>query len=126
MPYAYNPDPKKSARAYGSGLAISTSGSAAVCRALSGRRLDRGRALLQDLIDERRSLSGKQYTNAARGIMTILKSAEANAEGKGLDPERLHIHASAHQGFTFLRPRGWKRRGERRKSTNLQVVLEAR
>ena len=44
----------------------------------------------------------------------------------GLDPENLHIHISAHKGFTFYRPRGWKRRRERRKVTNLQVVLEAR
>jgi large subunit ribosomal protein L22 len=126
MPYAYNPDPKKSARAYGRGLAISTSGSAAVCRAISGMRTERGRALLQELLDRKRSLSGRYYTKAAREILAILKSAEGNAEGRGLDPEKLHIHASAHQGFTFFRPRGWKRRRERRKSTNLQIVLEAR
>jgi large subunit ribosomal protein L22 len=125
MPYAYNPDPKKSALATGRALRISTKTSAIVCRAVTGMRLEKGKALLQDLLDQKRSLSGKYYTNTSREILNIVKSAEANAESKGLDTDRLHIHASAHQGFTFYRPRGWKRRREQRKVTNLQVVLEA-
>jgi hypothetical protein len=55
-----------------------------------------------------------------------VKSAEANAEASGLDTESLHIHATAHKGFMFYRPRGQKRRREQAKVTNLQVVLEAR
>jgi large subunit ribosomal protein L22 len=124
--YTYNPDEKKSARCLGRGLAISPSSTAIVCKALTGKRLDKGKTLLEDLLSQKRSLSGKYYTKTTAEILGILKSAEANAEAKGLDPEKLHIHASAHHGFTFYRPRGWKRRREKRKSTNLQVVLEAR
>jgi ribosomal protein L22 len=126
MKYAHNPDKKKSARVYGRGLRISTQSSGVVCKAVTGMRLEKGKALLQALLDQKRSLSGKYYTNATRHILSTVKSAEANAESKGLDPESLHIHASAHKGFTFYRPRGQKRRREQAKVTNLQVVLEAK
>ena len=89
-------------------------------------RLEKGKSLLQDMLDQKRSLDGKYYTNTTRQLLNMLKSAEANAESKGLDTENLHIHATAHKGFSFFRPRGWKRRRERAKVTHLQVVLEAR
>jgi large subunit ribosomal protein L22 len=126
MTYAHDTDPRKSARACGRGLSISASSTAVLCRSVTGMRLEKAKALLQDLLDQRRSLSGKYYTKAAGEVLNIVKSAESNAESKGLDTDKLHVHVSAHQGFTFYRPRGWKRRREKRKSTNLQVVLEAR
>ncbi len=126
MEYANKADRKKSARAFGRGLRISPKSSVTVCRSLTGMRLEKGKAFLQDLLDERKSIGGKYYTNATRSILDIVKSAEANAEGQGLDTESMHIHATAHRGFSFFRPRGWKRRREQAKVTNLQVVLEAR
>ena len=126
MKFAYNPDKKKSARVYGRGIRISPKSSVIVCRAVKGMRLDKGKALLQDLLDQKRSLSGKYYTNTTMQILNLIKSAENNAESHGLDTENLHIHVTAHRGFTFYRPRGWKRRREQGKVTNLQVVLEAR
>jgi ribosomal protein L22 len=125
MKYAYRTDAKKSARAYGRGLSISTQSAGVVCRAVSGMRLEKGKAYLQDVIDGRRSIAGKHYTKATGEVLRMVKSAESNAEGSGIDTEKLHIRASAHDGFAFFRPRGWKRRREKRKATNLQVVLEA-
>ena len=126
MKYAKQAKKEKSARAQGRGLRISTQSSVVVCKAISGMRLEKGKALLQDLLDQRQSLSGKYYTNTTRQILNLINSAETNAESRGLDPESLHIHATAHKGFTFFRPRGWKRRREKAKVTNLQVVLEAK
>ena len=126
MEFAYNAKKKKSAKAYGRGVRVSTKSSAIVCKAVTGKRLEKGKALLQDILDERRSLDGKYYTRTTKEILNMIKSAEANAESLGLDPENLHIHASAHKGFTFFRPRGFKRSREQAKTTNLQVVLEAR
>lgn len=122
--YALNLNPKKSARAYGRALRISTKSSTIVCRVISGKNLEKGKRLLQDLVEERRDLDGKYYTNASKGILNIVRSAEANAESKGLDPNRLIIFASAHKGFTFIRPRKLKMRRTRRKMTNIQVVLQ--
>ena len=126
MKYTKNPDPKKSARAYGRGIRVSTKSSITVCHAVSGMRLEKGKTFLQDILDQRRSISGKYYTNCTRSILDIIKSAEANAESKGLDTESMHILVTAHTGFSFFRPRGWKRRRESAKVTNLQIVLEAR
>jgi large subunit ribosomal protein L22 len=125
MKFAYNPSKEKSARAFGRGVRVSTKSSQAVCKAISGMRLERGKALLQDVLDQKRSLDGKYYTNTTKNILDLIKSAEANAESRGLDTDSLHIHATAHKGFSFFRPRGFKRRRERAKVTNLQVVLEA-
>jgi len=122
--YALNLNPKKSARAYGRALRISTKSSTILCRAISGKNLTKGKGLLQDLIDQKRDLDGKYYTNSSREILNIVKSAEANAEFKGLDINRLVIFASAHKGFTFVRPRRLKMRRTRRKMTNIQIVLQ--
>lgn len=121
--YALNLNPKKSARAYGRALRISTKSSTIVCRAVSGKNLVKGKILLQDLVDQKRSLEGKYYTNASKQILNVIKSAEANAEFKGLDLGRLVIFASSHKGFTFMRPRRLKMRRTKRKMTNIQVVL---
>ena len=121
--YALNLNPKKSAKAYGRALRISTKNSVIVCRAISGMNLVKGKKLLQDLIEGKRSLNGKYYTSTCREILNVVKSAESNAEFKGLDTNRLVIFASAHKGFTFMRPRRLKMRRTRRKMTNIQVVL---
>ena len=123
LKYAFNPNPKKSARAYGRALRISTRNSVIVCRAITGMNLQKGKRLLEDLINRKRDLNGKYYTNISKELLKLLKSAESNAENKGLDVNRLIIHASAHRGFTFMRPRRLKMRGQRRKMTNIQVVL---
>lgn len=124
LKYSLESNPRKSAKAYGRALRISNKSSVRVCREINGMNLAKGKRLLGDLIKKRRSMEGKYYTNASREILNIINSAEANAEFKGLDSERLVIHASSHQGFTFMRPRKLKMRGTRRKITNIQVVLE--
>jgi large subunit ribosomal protein L22 len=124
--YAYNPDPKKSAKVYGRGLRISGKSSKIVCSGIAGMNLNRGKRFLLNMLMQKESIGGKYYTNVTKELINLLGSAESNAEFKGLDPNRLFIHASSHQGFTFYRPRGWKRRREKRKTTNVQVVLEER
>ena len=119
-----NLNPKKSARAYGRALRISTKGSVVVCKAVSGKNIVKGKKLLQDMIEEKRSLDGKYYTNATKHILYVIKSAESNAEFRGLDLNRLIIFASAHRGFTFMRPRRLKMRRTRRKMTNIQIDLQ--
>ncbi|MCK4336025.1 MAG: hypothetical protein KAW40_04860 [Candidatus Aenigmarchaeota archaeon] len=122
--YTLNLNPKKSARAYGRALRISTKSSVTVCRTISGMNLLKGKRLLGDLITEKRGLDGKYYTNASKEILNVVKSAEMNAEFRGLDTGRLVIFASAHKGFSFIRPRRLKMRRTRRKMTNIQIVLQ--
>ena len=126
LKYTFNSNPKKSAKAYGRALRISAKNSAILCKAVSGKQLEKGKKMLEGLISEKRNLGGKYYTNVSRELLGIIRSAESNAENKGLDTERLFIHASAHEGFSFWRPRAFKMRGQHRKVTNLQIVLEQR
>ena len=126
MKYAYNPNEKKSAKAYGNGLRVSEKSSVIVCSKITGMSLEKGRVFLINLMLQKQSISGKYYTNVTKELMNLLRSAETNAEFKGLDPSKLSIHASAHKGFSFHRPRGMKRRREMRKMTNVQIVLEER
>lgn len=122
--YALELNPRKSSKAYGRAMRISTKSSVIVCRKISGMNLQKGKKLLQELSEEKSAIGGKHYTNASKGILDIVKSAESNAEFKGLDTARMVIFASAHQGFTFIRPRRLKMRRTRRKMTNIQVVLQ--
>ncbi len=124
--YAFNPKKEKSARVYGRSLRISRKSSVILCSRITGKGLLKGRRLLSDLVAQKRSLNGKYYTNTAKEILDLLSSAQANAEAKGLDPEKLSIHASAHDGFSFWRNRRFKVRRQKRKVCNLQVVLMER
>jgi large subunit ribosomal protein L22 len=123
LKYAFNPNPKKSAKAYGRGLRISKKNSQIICKEISGMNLIKGKSLLQGLVDQTRSLDGKYYMNAAKEILEIVKSAENNAEFKGMDVNKMVIHASAHKGFTFHRPRRFKMGRQKRKVAHIQVVL---
>ncbi|MEM5812343.1 MAG: uL22 family ribosomal protein [Candidatus Aenigmatarchaeota archaeon] len=124
--YAFNPNPKKSVRVYGRSLRLSEKNSAIVCRRITGMNLEKAKKLLEDMISGRRSIDGKYYTNISKEILSLLKSGESNAENKGLDTSRLYVHASAHKGFTFMRPRRLKMRGTKRKMANIQIVLMER
>ena len=123
LSYAFTPKTEKYSKAYGSGLRISTKHSTIVCRRLTGMNLAKGKKLLENLLSEKQDMDGKYYTNASEEILDLLKSAESNAEFKGLDTEKLIIFASAHRGFTFFRPRRMKMRRDKKKITNVQIVL---
>jgi large subunit ribosomal protein L22 len=125
--YAHNPREATSVKVYGRSLRVSTRNSIQVCRAVNGMNLQKGKAFLEAVLNEKRSIDGKHYyTNASKELLGLLKSGEGNAEAKGLDTDRMVIHASAHTGFRLFTPRRLKLRGRQRKVTNIQVVMEQR
>lgn len=111
-------------KAYGRGLRISSKTSVIVCRAISGKTLEKGKKLLEGLADQRIDLQGRYYSKVSGQLLSLLKASEQNAEFKGLDTSRLVIHASAHKGFTYYRPRRFKMRRTQIKATNIQIVLK--
>ena len=125
LKYAFNPA-GKNVRSYGRALRISTKNSVVICSAITGKSLPKAKALLSGMLSQTRDMDGRYYTNATTEILALLKSAENNAEVKGLAAERLIVTASAHQGFTMFRPRRFKNRRQRRKVTHVQVVLQER
>jgi large subunit ribosomal protein L22 len=124
--YAFNPDPRKSVRVYGRSLSVSAKTSEIVCKKITGMNLEKAKKLLENMVSQKHSLEGRYYTNTSKEVLSLLKSAESNAEVKGLDTSRLMVHASGHQGYRFMRPRRLKMRGTRKKITNVQVVLVER
>jgi ribosomal protein L22 len=126
LKYARNPRPEKSVKVYGRNLRISSKDSAIVCRAISNTTVAKARHLLQNLSSEKVNLDGKYYTKTVNETLNLLRLAEGNAESKGMDADRLLVHASAHQGFTYQTPRRFKLARRQAKMTNLQIVLEER
>ena len=121
--YTLNPNPKISVKVYGRNLRVSSKSSAVVCRKIRGMHLEKAKKLLENLVSQKQSLNGKYYTNSCKELLNLLNQAENNAEFKGLDTSKMIVHASAHQSFSYFRPRRFKMRRQRRKLANLQVVL---
>ena len=126
LKYVLNPDVRRSAKAYGKNLRISTKDSVIVCKAISKMKYQRGKELLESLINKKRDLMGKYYTKSTNEILTILENAGNNAEVKGLDLDKLSINASAHKAFKLTTPRRFKLRRKTAKNTNIQIILEER
>ena len=107
---------------------ISLKHSLVLCKKLKGKRLDKAKKFLEDLITQKVNINGKYYTKASKIFLDLLKSSEANATQKGLNSEKLFIkQIKADKGLRFYRPRTrWHLRRERVKAVNLKVELEER
>ena len=110
-------DASKTARAYGRDLDCSPKSGRNVARAIKGMPVGRAKTFLQEVaelktpvpfkvrvrkIHHRRGEGfgpGKWPVGVVTRFLKVVESAEANAEYKGLDKERLVItHATAYQG----------------------------
>jgi large subunit ribosomal protein L22 len=140
-------DPEKTAKASGRELRVSPKSAREVCNTIKGMKLDQARNFLRQVIlkkkpvpfrrhkkkvGHRRGLqkayAGRYPVKAAQKVLGVLESAEANAEYKGLDIERLRIiHASAYTGMKIKRyiPRAFGRATPRFKTLcHVELVLE--
>jgi len=123
LKYSLKTDAKKSSRAYGRNLRISTKSSIIVCRVINGMRLGKAESLLEGLVSGKRSLKGKHYTKTSGELLGLLKSARSNADAKGLDADAMIVMASANRGFRMWTPRRFKLRRTAGRNTNVQMVL---
>ena len=115
--YSTFAEPATTARAFGRDLDCSPKSGRNVARAIKGMPVARAKLYLQDVADlktavpffvRKRKIAhrrgqgfgpGKFPKKTAEMFLSVLKSAEANAEYKGLDTDNLVItHASAYQG----------------------------
>ncbi|HLC77029.1 MAG TPA: uL22 family ribosomal protein [archaeon] len=111
------------AKATGVNLRISKKASYVICNVIRGKPLTRAKRLLEDLAAGRRALRGKYYSKTVKQILLLLNSCEKNAEFKGLDMDRLFVHASAHKGSHLRRRRRKGAFGTDMKSTNMEIML---
>lgn len=101
------PKPNDEVLARGRSLPISTKYSIEICREIRNKPLARAKRILEDVVTMRRALPIKRFTfdlghksgmaaasypvAASRGVLKIIALLEANAENKGLNPEKLTI-----------------------------------
>jgi len=116
-------DPDKTVKASGRELRVSPKHAREVCKTIKGMKLDQAKDYLRQVILKKKPVpfrrhkkkvghrhgiekayAGRYPVKAAQKILKVVEGAEANAEYKGLDVERLRIiHASAYPGMKIKR-----------------------
>jgi len=105
---------------------ISFKHSRIICKEIKGKKVDKVKRILEDILNNKRSIDGKYYTKTVEKILDIIKSAEANAKQKNLAVDRLFIkNATADKGEANYRAKTrWNLRGRQQKSSNITIILE--
>jgi len=140
-------DPERTAKASGRELRVSPKATREVCNTIKGMKLDQAKHFLNQVILKKKPVpfrrhkkkaghrhglqkayAGRYPVKAAQKLLEVLESAEANAEYKGLDIEKLKItHASAYPGMKIKRyiPRAFGRSSPRFETTcHVELILE--
>ncbi len=140
-------DPEKTAKASGREIRVSHKAAREVCHAIKGMKLANVKEYLRDVIDKKKAIPFKRYKKklghrrglqkayagrypikAAQKVLLVVEGAEANAENKGLDVDRLRVfHAAAYQGMKIKRftPRAHGRASPKYDTTtHIEIVLE--
>lgn len=116
-------DPEKSVKASAREVRVSHKSAREVCRTIKGMMLTQAKRYLRDVMAKKKAVPFRRYTKklghrhglekasagrypikTAKELLKLLEGAEANAENKGLDADRLRIvHASTSQGMKIKR-----------------------
>jgi len=141
-------NPETTVKSAGRELRVSHKAAREVCKAIKGMKLDQAKQYLNKVKTKKQAVPFRRYRKklghrhgikqgayaarypikTAHKILQVLEGAEANAEAKGLDPERLRIiHASAYPGMKLKRftPRAMGRSSPKIQTlTHIELVLE--
>ncbi len=140
-------DPDRTAIASGRNMRVSPKQCREVCTTIRGMMLDKAIELLESVIEEKAWIpyrrhkkkrghhsgmkkwpAGGHPVKASEHILKVLKNAEANADNKGLDIDRLRVmHAVTHRGRTYKKfiERAFGRSSPYFENTShVEVVLE--
>jgi large subunit ribosomal protein L22 len=140
-------DPEKTAKASGREIRVSHKSAREVCRTIKGMMLTNAKEYLRDVIDKKKAVPFRRYKKkaghrhgleksyagrypikAAKKVLNVIEGAEANAENKGLDVDRLRIfHAAAYPGTKIKRftPRAQGRSSPKYDTlTHIEIVLD--
>ncbi len=142
-----NLNPEKTAKASAREIKVSHKAAREVCKAIKGMMLTNAKEYLNEVINKKKPIPYTRYTKklghkagmqkrfvgrypikTAKHALTLLQSAEANAENQGLDAEKLRIlHAAAHQGMKIKRykPRAHGRASPKyNTTTHIEIILD--
>jgi large subunit ribosomal protein L22 len=145
--YSVKPDAEKTAIASAREVAVKPKHVVNVCRVIKGMKLEQAKAFLERVqtlevavpyfryyrkVSHRRGKVGPgQFpVKAAEKVLEVVKGAEANAEYKGLDPEKMFVAHAAMQKSSPIRgitPRAQGRATPWNTSTcHIEIVLQER
>jgi large subunit ribosomal protein L22 len=142
-------DAERTVKASGRELRVSPKHAREVCNTVRGMPVPKAKRYLQNVLAKKQAVPFRRYVKklghrhgmqkamvgkypikAAAEILKVIQSAEANAEYKGLDVDRLRIlHASAYPGMKLKRaiPRAFGRSSPKNKTlTHIEIALEVR
>jgi large subunit ribosomal protein L22 len=142
-------DPEKTVKASGREVRVSHKAAREVCLTIKGMMLTKAKKYLRDVTSKKNFVPYRRYNkkaghrhgvhkafaarypvNTAKQVMRVLEGAEANAENKGLDTDRLRIiHAAVSKGMKVKRsmPRAQGRSTPSVDTmVHIEVVLEER
>jgi large subunit ribosomal protein L22 len=140
-------DPEKTAKASGREIRVSHKAAREVCRAVKGMMLSNAKTYLRDVIDKKKAVPFRRYNKklghrggldkafagrypvkTSQQVLRVIEAAEANAENKGLDVDRLRVlHAAAYPGMKIKRytPRAHGRASPKYETTtHIEIILE--
>lgn len=127
------------ATARGTNLGISRKFAVEVAKFIQGRKLVNAKKILEEVLEKKTAVPFTRYNmdlghkrgpmgpgrypmKAAEEILSLLKSAEMNANNKGLDQDSLFVlSAIANKGSTQMR--AGRHRGRHAKRTHFEVIL---
>ncbi|MCD6445634.1 50S ribosomal protein L22 [Candidatus Bathyarchaeota archaeon] len=112
-------DPERTVKVSGREVRVSHKSAREVCKTIKGMMLDEAKKYLKEVMDKKKPVpftrfkkkaahrhglqkgfAGRYPVKVAKQILKMLDEAEANAENKGLDIDRLRIiHAAAYPGM---------------------------
>jgi large subunit ribosomal protein L22 len=140
-------DAERTVKASGRELRVSPKSAREVCKEIKGKYLNHAKRYLRAVVIQKvpvpfkrhakkvghrhalnKACAGRYPEKAAKYLIKILEGAEANAEYKGLDAERLRIvHASAYPGIKIKRymPRAFGRASPKFETLcHIEICLE--
>jgi large subunit ribosomal protein L22 len=132
-------DLEKTAKASAREIRVSHKAAREICRTIKGMMLTKAKTFLRDVMAKKKPVPYRRYTKklghrhglekafvgrypvkAAEHILKVLEGAEANAENKGLDIDKLRIiHASTSQGMKMKR---YKPRAQGRATPKFEIL----
>ena len=132
-------DPEKTVKASAREIRVSHKSAREICRTIRGMMLTQAKRYLRDVVAKKKPVPYRRFTKklghrhglhkafagrypvkAASYILKLLEGAEANAENKGLDTDKLRIiHVAASQGMKMKR---FKPRAQGRATPNFEIL----
>jgi large subunit ribosomal protein L22 len=140
-------NPERTAKASGRELKVSHKAAREVAKTIKGMDLTQAKNFLRDVVAMKRPVPYTRFTKklghkggmqkrfvgrypikTAEKILHVLQAAQANAENKGLDVDRLRVmHSAAYPGMKLKRytPRAHGRASPKYEiTTHVEIVLE--